>query len=309
MRGWRRTSSLSSASTTRTLSQVRGWFDDLWDEASPSTSPRSTRPASRSTAVSRSTSGCCGSATATSSRKRPATERRRSISRRSRRRPVAGTAYPRGAPGVLIADEVGLGKTFLAGELIREAVERASAARPPGRTRDLARRTVAQVPLDFSSGSSASPSTTSRPGNTRYSAEEYAMVVVDEAHNLRNPAPCVRTRFAASLAGTPPKDLVLLTATPVNNSLWDLYYLLAYFLKNDSVFAEPGSARCGPLRGCDGDRPGRPFAGASLRRARRRRCPTDQTVREAVLPERQRDDRRHRDADHVPEAAPLKVEL
>ena len=44
------------------------------------------------------------------------------------------------------------------------------------------------------------------------------------------------------LAGTPPKDLVLLTATPVNNSLWDLYSLLYYFIRNDAAFADVGIA-------------------------------------------------------------------
>jgi len=35
----------------------------------------------------------------------------------------------------------------------------------------------------------------------------------------------------------------MLTATPVNNSLWDLYYLLNYFIKNDATFATQGFAR------------------------------------------------------------------
>jgi len=42
------------------------------------------------------------------------------------------------------------------------------------------------------------------------------------------------------LRGDPPKDVVMLTATPVNNSLWDLYYLLNYFIKNDAAFANEG---------------------------------------------------------------------
>ena len=32
----------------------------------------------------------------------------------------------------------------------------------------------------------------------------------------------------------------MLTATPVNNSLWDLYHLLGYFLRNDAAFADAG---------------------------------------------------------------------
>ena len=33
------------------------------------------------------------------------------------------------------------------------------------------------------------------------------------------------------------RDLVLLTATPVNNSLWDLYHILRYFLRQDAALA------------------------------------------------------------------------
>src|SRR3954454_64809 len=42
------------------------------------------------------------------------------------------------------------------------------------------------------------------------------------------------------LAGLPVKDLVLLTATPVNNNLFDLYNLLSLFIKNDAAFADRG---------------------------------------------------------------------
>ena len=71
---------------------------------------------------------------------------------------------------------------------------------------------------------------------------DYAMVVVDEAHNLRNPATQRADALRRLLAGSPPKDLVLLTATPVNNSLWDLYDLLSYFVGHDAVFADAGIA-------------------------------------------------------------------
>ncbi len=71
-------------------------------------------------------------------------------------------------------------------------------------------------------------------------ADEYAMVVIDEAHNLRNPGTQRAHALRQLLAGAPPKKLVMLTATPVNNSLWDLYHLLGYFLRNDAVFADAG---------------------------------------------------------------------
>jgi len=44
------------------------------------------------------------------------------------------------------------------------------------------------------------------------------------------------------LQGTPPKQVVLLTATPVNNSLWDLYHQLGYFIRNDAALADAGIA-------------------------------------------------------------------
>jgi len=61
------------------------------------------------------------------------------------------------------------------------------------------------------------------------------LVVVDEAQAFRNPD-TVRARSIAanSFKAGPPKKLVLMSATPVNNSLWDLYTLLSYFIKHDA---------------------------------------------------------------------------
>ena len=140
--------------------------------------------------------------------------------------------------GVLIADEVGLGKTFLAGELIREAIEGrrqrvllvapATLRNGPWRTFN-ARHQLGVECISFDEMAE---------GSHQFPVAEYAMVVVDEGHNPRNPSTQRAEALRRLLAGTPPKQLVLLTATPVNNSLWDLYYLLAYFLKSDSAFAE-----------------------------------------------------------------------
>lgn len=67
------------------------------------------------------------------------------------------------------------------------------------------------------------------------------MVVVDEAHNLRN-AQAARSQAVDQviLDGLHPKRVVLLTATPVNNSLTDLEVLIRYFVRDDARFAAVG---------------------------------------------------------------------
>ena len=155
--------------------------------------------------------------------------------------------------GVLVADEVGLGKTFLAGELIREAaLERRQRVLvvAPATLRDgpwRAFRSQHKLPFELVSFDDLAADSRLNPiertaGSFKLDAavNEYAMVVVDEAHNLRNPATQRSTALRRLLAGSPAKKLVLVTATPVNNSLWDLYWLLSYFLRNDAVLAEAG---------------------------------------------------------------------
>lgn len=67
------------------------------------------------------------------------------------------------------------------------------------------------------------------------SKDNYRLIVVDEAHAFRN---ADNTWYAAldHLLGGTRKDLVLLTATPVNNSLWDLYNLVLLFARHDAAF-------------------------------------------------------------------------
>jgi hypothetical protein len=63
---------------------------------------------------------------------------------------------------------------------------------------------------------------------------------VDEAQAFRNPDTNRARALRKLLLGKPPKKLVLMSATPVNNSLWDLYYLLTYFARQDATFADLG---------------------------------------------------------------------
>ncbi len=152
--------------------------------------------------------------------------------------------------GVLVADGVGLGKTFIAGELIRKAVrERRQRVLlvSPAALRDgpwrafLEREQLGVKNLSYEELSADRQVNAKGDGDHLiFDKDEYAMVVIDEAQAYRNPDAQRAGVLRKLLEGTPPKDLVLLTATPVNNSLWDLYYLLAYFIRNDAAFAHAG---------------------------------------------------------------------
>ncbi len=69
--------------------------------------------------------------------------------------------------------------------------------------------------------------------------DAYRLVIFDEAHALRNPG---TTWYGAMsrLLGGQEKDLLLLTATPINNGLWDLYHMVMAFARHDQAFAVRG---------------------------------------------------------------------
>lgn len=69
--------------------------------------------------------------------------------------------------------------------------------------------------------------------------DSYRLIVVDEAHALRN-EDTTWYRAMERLLGGDPKQVVLLTATPINNGLWDLYNLVMLFARHDRAFAATG---------------------------------------------------------------------
>ncbi|CAL9539554.1 helicase-related protein [Streptomyces sp. enrichment culture] len=150
--------------------------------------------------------------------------------------------------GVLIADEVGLGKTFVAGELIHEAVfdrRQKVLIIAPATLRDstwlpfLREKNLRADVLSYEQLVADIEDAGSRTARLQ-ALDEYAMVVVDEAHAMRNDKTLRADALRQVLSGPVPKDLVLLTATPVNNSLEDLYNLIAYFTPNDAAFSDVG---------------------------------------------------------------------
>jgi len=157
--------------------------------------------------------------------------------------------------GAIVADEVGLGKTYIAAEVIRLYHDRRQRALLvcPAQLRDttwkkfLARHRLElsveclsfeelanDVQLRDPRRGSAATTHLERP------LHEYQLVVVDEAHNYRNPDAPTRAAVLRRLLFGQRRDLLLLTATPVNNSLWDLFHLIRFFVRQDAFLAERG---------------------------------------------------------------------
>ena len=154
--------------------------------------------------------------------------------------------------GVLVADEVGLGKTFLAAEVISEANnvnrQRVLVISPAALKSSmwepfLDRFGFSRLTQVFSYDEIRLRMSPDHPENKTFieQMQDYAMVVVDEAHNLRNyGAARSQAIDQVILGGSRPKKVVLLTATPVNNSLADLETLIRYFVRDDAHFASIG---------------------------------------------------------------------
>ena len=155
--------------------------------------------------------------------------------------------------GVIVADEVGLGKTFIAGEILQIYRERRQRALLicPASLRDstwrqfLTRYQLFVECLSFEQlANDEKLKDNQRPNadqqHLQRELDEYQLVIVDEAHNYRNPDAPTRAAALRYLLFGKRRDLLLLTATPVNNSLWDLYHLLRFFLRQDAHFADRG---------------------------------------------------------------------
>ena len=161
--------------------------------------------------------------------------------------------------GVIVADAVGLGKTYIGLRLLERAVADGGrglvivpAALREQWARELAYLSPAVKHDDEGGGSAAvaadnldlwvgeatpvdflSMEALGRPGFAATGYRGADLVLVDEAHNFRNPA-TKRYRVLMNLARH--AKLALLTATPINNTLRDLQHLI-------DLFAAPGAFR------------------------------------------------------------------
>ena len=153
--------------------------------------------------------------------------------------------------GVVYADGVGTGKTEIGMAFVEEyAVRRGQHALVvvpaqlvgQWKSRLDQTRLPAQV-ISYHGFASdeqlANPDVVSRRRVLSNDKDAYRLVIFDEAHALRNPG---TTWYGAMsrLLGGQEKDLLLLTATPINNGLWDLYHMVMAFARHDQAFGPHG---------------------------------------------------------------------
>jgi hypothetical protein len=140
--------------------------------------------------------------------------------------------------GAVLADAVGLGKTYVALSLIEAALRRGQAVIivVPAALRRHWQRHLRKLPAPVRGAPTLVTHTALSFG--RVPAVEPAFVVVDEAHAFRNP----RTRrYEALQRMIGPAHVLLLSATPVNNSLDDLQHIIRLFAQ-PTAFHEFGVA-------------------------------------------------------------------
>ncbi|MGQ0712736.1 MAG: helicase-related protein [Gemmatimonadaceae bacterium] len=124
-----------------------------------------------------------------------------------------------GHGGALLADDVGLGKTFVALAIAAGAQNALVVAPASLRAMWTEAGAKAQVPLAFRSYEALSRG--SLPALTT------DLVVMDEAHHARNPRTARYRHLAQTVAGA---RVLLLSATPVHNTTRDMRALIALYL-------------------------------------------------------------------------------
>jgi superfamily II DNA or RNA helicase len=158
--------------------------------------------------------------------------------------------FCRRLPVTLLADDVGLGKTISAGLIMSELISRSRLSKAlivcpkllcPQWKEEL--DTKFDIPAEIATGRAllhSDPGETGAVVTTYNSArlyleelpeDRFEMLILDEAHKLRNlygvpKTPQVAKRFRKALQDRRFRFVLMLTATPIQNRLWDLYSLV-----------------------------------------------------------------------------------
>lgn len=131
--------------------------------------------------------------------------------------------------GVIIADAVGLGKTFIAKGIIEQiqSIGKKILIICPASLKILWEQETNELNVKKEIISQES---VGREGLANVDMDNFDYVFIDEAHSFRN---ITTNRYTSLIKEIVGKKVVLLTATPINNSVYDLYNLLSLFLKDD----------------------------------------------------------------------------
>lgn len=158
--------------------------------------------------------------------------------------------FCRRLPVTLLADDVGLGKTISAGLVISELASRSRVSKVlvvcpkilgPQWVSEL--KSKFDIPAQFVTGRDlvtadfeefgvvATTYNSARLHLDEIPEDRFEMLILDEAHKLRNlygveKTPQVAKRFQKALQDRRFRFVLMLTATPIHNRLWDLYSLV-----------------------------------------------------------------------------------
>ncbi len=145
--------------------------------------------------------------------------------------------------GVIVSDAVGLGKTYIGMGLLEHYVlgKRRKGFIPKGLVICPAQlRELIWEPKLNEYGIKADVISQESLGRANFDWKAfngYDVILVDESHNFRNPGTGRYGNLMKLLAtGKPEKTVILMTATPINNSIWDLYNQLSFITRGQDAF-------------------------------------------------------------------------
>ena len=154
---------------------------------------------------------------------------------------VAETVIERMNGKAILADEVGLGKTIEAGLILKEYLVRGLVKKALILTpASLINQWVEELnykfyipaipykkntPIEYYDVVVMSMDTAKKsPHKELIYAQDYDMIIIDEAHKLKNH----KTKIYEFVQGLKKKFCLLLTATPIQNNVFELFYLFLY---------------------------------------------------------------------------------
>ncbi|RTH10550.1 helicase, partial [Thermus scotoductus] len=141
--------------------------------------------------------------------------------------------------GVFISDSVGLGKTWIGKKLLEHFgyfKRKRSLVVVPAQLKEMWEEELRKIQV------AAQVVTMESMGRRDFNPRDYLdveVVLVDESHNFRNLNKRYRN-LSRILGGGARKKVILLTATPINNSVFDLYNQIMLFARSERYFARAG---------------------------------------------------------------------